>query len=811
MGGGGAVGRGAFRQAQCDHLPPAECAGDTPRMDRWGGVLRFLYRWGCKLRFLYRWGRKLRFLYRWGRMQYALTLICGVLFYISLPRTLFRVPYATVVTDREGELLGARIADDGQWRFPAVNDVPEKFRICLLQFEDRYFYWHWGVNPVSIGRALVQNVRHGRVVSGGSTLTMQTIRLYRSKPRTLGEKCIEMFLAFRMEFRYSKKSILALYAAHAPFGGNVVGLEAAAWRYFGHPSAQLSWAEAATLAVLPNAPAMLHLSRNREALLLKRNRLLKSLLDRHKIDYSTYELAVLEPLPGEPLPLPPYAPHLVSHYYQTQRGVYSVSSLDKGLQIQVETLLARWNDELLRSDIRNVAAIVIDVDTGKPIVYCGNVGFDDTFSGNQVDVIRAPRSTGSILKPFLYCALLQEGHILPHTLLPDIPLNINGFTPKNFSLQYDGAVPASEALARSLNVPAVYMLQMYGQPKFYALLKQAGLTTLDKPAAHYGLSLILGGAEGRLLDISMIYCSMAQSLLTDTVPLNRHRSLFDPAAVWLTFEALKEVNRPEDIDWRSVPSMQRIAWKTGTSYGFRDAWAIGVTRKYVVGVWVGNANGEGKAGLTGARTAGPILFDIFDLLPASPWFTSSRQLVEAIVCKESGHLAGRFCTQTDTLLVVPTGLNSDPCPYHIPVTLTSDERHRVFVDHADIQSITKSWFVLPPVWAWYYKQRHPLYRPLPPFLPGSSDPSGLPMQFIYPQSGAEITLPKQLDGSRARLNIRLAHHEPEATIYWHVDGDYLCSTKDFHEVAISPLSGEHIVTVVDNHGNILSAAFVVID
>ena len=202
-----------------------------------------------------------------------LSALLLVIFYFSLPRSLFQLPYATVVTDRSGELLGARIAEDGQWRFPAMDRVPEKFRICLLQFEDRYFYYHLGVNPVAMWRALVQNIRQKKVVSGGSTLSMQTIRLYRNKPRTVGEKCIEMFLAFRLECQYSKKKILALYASHAPFGGNVVGLEAASWRYFGHPSAQLSWAEAATLAVLPNAPAKLHLARNRQALEQKRNRL----------------------------------------------------------------------------------------------------------------------------------------------------------------------------------------------------------------------------------------------------------------------------------------------------------------------------------------------------------------------------------------------------------------------------------------------------------------------------------------------------------------------------------------------------------
>jgi len=727
---------------------------------------------------------------------------------IALPRHLFRAPYATVVTDRNGELLGARIADDGQWRFPPSDTVPEKFRVCVVQFEDQYFRYHWGVNPLAMGRALVQNIRHKRIVSGGSTLTMQVVRLSRGKPRTFMEKCIEMALAVRLECRYSKKKILALYASHAPFGGNVVGLEGAAWRYFGHPAAQLSWAEAATLAVLPNAPSMIHLAKNREVLLQKRNRLLKSLLDKQVIDFTTYETSLMEPLPDAPQPLPQYAPHLVGRYHAELRGLYSVSTIEKGLQVRVEALLERWNDELLRSDIRNMAAVVLDVRSGAPLAYCGNVRFDASSSGNQVDILRAPRSTGSILKPFLYCALLQEGEILPHTLIPDIPININGFSPQNFTMQFDGVVPASQAVARSLNVPAVQMLRTYGLPKFHVLLKKAGMTTLRQPAVHYGLSLILGGAEGTLWEVASIYRGMAKVLNDDKeIP----GFPFHPSAVWHTFEAIKEVNRPEEIDWRSIPSMQAVAWKTGTSYGFRDAWAVGATSRYVVGVWVGNANGEGKPGLVGAKTAGPLLFDIFNLLPSSPWFSRPSQLIDAEVCRQSGYLKGRYCTEFDTLLIPPQGAKSASCPYHTLVTLTPDERFRVYVgDKNHTHVVTKSFFVLPPALAWYYKQRNPLYEPLPPFFPGNSgDDSDLPMQFIYPSAGSEITLPKQLDGSRGSVSFKLAHNDRLATIFWHLDGEYLGFTKDFHEMMIAPPPGDHVVIVVDNQGSTLSTRFII--
>ena len=746
-------------------------------------------------------------------------LVTGYIF--CLPRHLFHVPYSTVVTDRNEELLGARIASDGQWRFPPRNTTPEKIKECLITFEDKHFYHHWGVNPFAIGRAFYQNVKNKRIVSGGSTLTMQTIRLARNESRTFREKLIEMIWATRLEFRASKEEILSMYISHAPFGGNVVGLDAAAWRYFGHSADDLSWAESAMLAVLPNAPAMIHLSKGRKTLLDKRNRLLKQLLEKKTIDSSTYELAISEPLPDEPHALPQIAPYLVSRFYQERNGEYSRSTINKGIQTQIEDLAERWSNEFRRSDIRNLAILVIDIPSNQVVAYCGNVHFDQKQGGNQVDVIQAPRSTGSILKPFLYYAMLQEGSLLPDMLLPDVPVNINGFTPQNFSMQFEGAVPASEALARSLNIPAVTMLQRYGVPKFHSFLQQIGLKTINRSSFHYGLSLILGGAEATLWDVTNAYAMMGRSLLQlpqrscslllPTSRITESTDPFQPGAVWQTFDALKEVNRPEEIDWKSIPSMQTIAWKTGTSYGFRDAWAVGVTPRYAVGVWVGNATGEGKLGLVGAQTAGPVLFDIFNLLPASSWFTRPAGIfVEAEVCRKSGHLKGRFCDEMDTLLVLPAGLRTEACPYHHLVTLSADESQRIYENCANTEpTLRKSWFTLPPVWEWYYKQHHPEYKPLPPFKAGCGEDTFQPMQFIYPPMNARIKLPKQLDGSKGFLTVELAHNNPNATVFWHLDETYQAQTQDFHKISLQPAAGKHSLTAVDGEGNTISTTFFV--
>lgn len=760
----------------------------------------------------------------------ALVLLLSYIF--CLPSPLFDVPYSTVVSDRNGELLGARIASDGQWRFPATDSISEKYKTCLIEFEDQYYNYHWGVNPISIGRAAKQNISKGRIVSGASTITMQTIRMARGEKRTFFEKTIEMIMATRLEFSYSKDEILNLYASHAPMGGNVVGIAAASWRYFGHEAAQLSWAEAATLAVLPNSPSLMHFGRNRDQLLNKRNVLLKKLLDKNIIDQTNYDLSIAEPLPFQPYALPQIAPHLVTKAYLENPGQNIQSSINKNYQMQTEAILNRWNAEFAQNGINNIAALVIDVERNEVLVYCGNVYFERSNSSNQVDIIQSRRSTGSILKPFLYCKMLEEGSLLPDQLLPDIPVSVNGFAPKNFSLQYDGAVPASEALARSLNIPFVSMLRKYGVPKYYNFLKEAGMTTLNRPADDYGLSLILGGAEGTMWDICGMYTHMVQSLNS----YNRHRKyekyppvtyvynkekdesdfsntdIFPAGAVWQTLEALTDVNRPEEIDWRAIPSMQKIAWKTGTSFGFRDGWAVGMNSGYVVGVWVGNADGEGRPGLVGARTAGMVMFDIFNILPATKWFEAPlADLTQMEVCHESGFLKGINCSDADTVYVCKSGVNAEACPYHQIVHLSEDMQYRVYEDCAGGKGIINmSWFVLPPSWEWFYKQHHPSYTTLPPYSPECSGNNSIKqMEFIYPYYNAIVNLPKQLDGSVGRVVFELAVRSAGTKVYWHLDDKFLGETQDFHKLECTPSVGEHRLTVVDEYGNSITTKFFV--
>lgn len=746
------------------------------------------------------------------KLKYAIIAAAGVillLWLFCLPRELFEgTSYSTVVTDRNGALLGARVADDGQWRFPPCDTLPEKFVKALVEFEDHTFFGHCGVSPRALVRATIQNIRNGRIVSGGSTLTMQVIRLSRQKPRTLWQKLVEMFMATRLELRCSKEEILRQYAAHAPFGGNVVGIDAAMWRYLGSTRTELSWAEAATLAVLQNAPSSIHLARNRDLLLAKRNRLLDRLHARTEIGEDDYALALDEPLIGEPYPMPQYAPHLVEWYDREAHGQRTGTHIDRDLQHRIEEVLVRWNRELRQKSIRDLAAIIVEVESGEPVAYCGNSDMSFDREGKWVDIARSPRSSGSILKPLLYAAALERGTILPNSLLPDVPMDFGGFAPKNFDGTYAGAIDANQALALSLNVPNVYLLKEYGILHFVETLRQAGLKTLSRPADEYGLSLILGGAEVTLVDIAGCYAKMAACYQDST----RYQDfpLRDRVALYRTFEAMREVVRPDEMDWRRASSAQNIAWKTGTSYGSRDAWAIGITPKYVVGVWAGNANGSGVADLTGARIAGPVLFELFGLLPECGWFEEPGDEEGTIqsVCSRSGYPAGRFCRETQTRLLPKGAAACRPCPYCREVAISLDGR-RLVTDRSETVRLENR-FVLPPVIEHFYKPLHPEYVELPPLKQSSGADPAATMYFIYPADGSVISLPRQLDGSPGSFVARVAHANPSTELFWHLDNTYIGSTRDIHQMTIAPTAGVHTITVIDASGVMLCVTAIII-
>ena len=780
---------------------------------------------------------------KYPRASLLVFVLFCLIYWFSLPNPLFQDPYSFVLQDQTGELLGAKIAEDGQWRFPSGDSIPEKFKTALIEFEDRRFYSHPGIDPIGLARAIVQNIRAGAIISGGSTISMQTIRLARKpKSRNLWQKLIELVLATRLELAYSKEEILNYYTAHAPFGGNVVGLESACWRYYGKGPHLLSWAEAATLAVLPNSPGLIHPGRNRDALEAKRNRLLDRLWKAGKLDSLTCQLAKLERLPEKPIPLPRLAPHLLERAkLENPQQPRFTSTLDQSLQSRVNPILNRHQAILSRKEIHNLAAIIIEVETGAVRSYVGNIIGAGEAHGEQVDVIKAPRSTGSILKPILYALMLQEGSLLPNMLIPDIPSQMGGYRPKNYNEAYDGLVPAQKSLIRSLNVPFVHLLSQYGLEKFHHELQALELKHIQQAPGYYGLPLILGGAEASLFEISSIYASMARTLnhfydqngeyaLEDFRQASYHKQAIHPkhktiqktpprlsaAAIWFTFEAMKNLERPNtEGEWQYFQSSQDIAWKTGTSFGFRDAWAVGLNRDYVIGVWAGNGDGEGRPGLVGVEAAAPVLFELFDLLPSTHWFDPPYdEMIELPRCKQSGFRIGPYCP-ADTAWAPLTAQNVPPCPFHQLVHLDEQMEWQVSSDCETPSKIKHiPWFLLPPTEEYYYKSKNPSYKTLPPWRidcrSSKDEVVGRSMQLIYPRYPSQIYVPIDLDGELSRTVFRLAHRNPETIVHWHLDNEYIKSTQTFHTLEIAPKEGHHKLTLVDEHGNRLEQNFEII-
>lgn len=710
-----------------------------------------------------------------------------------------QLPYSTIVNDVDGELLSAQIAEDHQWRFVVMDEVPERFEQALLTFEDKRFYSHFGVDPLALSRAIKQNIVQKRIVSGASTLTMQLARLVSNhNKRSVFNKLKEIRLALRLELWHSKSDILNWYTSLAPFGGNVVGLEAACWRYFQKRPDQLSWAQSATMAVLPNAPSLIHINKNRERLLKKRNRLLRRLHTESLIDDMDLEASLLEPLPDRFYNLPNGAPHLLQ-FLKNGSASDADLAIQPMLQESLGDLMDQLYDEWSQNEVYNAGCVILDTKSGKVLAYQGNV--PKTTQEHAVDMIQAKRSSGSILKPLLYAHMVNEGLMTSSEFQLDIPTYIAGFNPSNYNRTYSGVVGADEALRRSLNVPAVRMLQSYGIEKFLHRLKGHNITTLPHDADHYGLSLILGGGEVTLWELAHAYRQLGAILLDPKL-----ESTLSKSAIYETLEVLKELRRPdEEGNWQLMDSRAPIAWKTGTSYGHRDAWAIGVSPEVTIATWVGNADGEGRDGIVGTTTAGRLLFATAGLMDLSgSWFLPPyEEMTHLRKCHHTGMLASTYCTHVDTVLWPEISERSNVCKYHQIMSTTLDGTYRIDGScDVDVDYKNATYLILPPTAAQYYKRNHPEWQSPPPLHPACDvDETHRVMEIIYPLKDDIIFLPRDFDKSDQSVVARVAHSRPDSKLFWYLDDQYLGESQDFHSFAIKPREGSHRITIVDDEGN----------
>ncbi len=751
------------------------------------------------------------------QVSLILILIFVIYILIPLPSKIFPDDYSQVIHDSKGDILRVFLNKKQQWCFPDDNtiNIPDKLKIAVINYEDEYFRWHPGVNPVSVIRAAKQNIKNKRIVSGASTLTMQLARMIKQNERTFINKIKEMFLAVKLEVYYSKDDILRLYLNHAPYGGNIRGYRAASLRYFRKNPEELSWAQAASLAVLPNAPGNVSPAVNKDILRKKRNQLLKKLLDNEEIDNATYKLAIDEPLPRRVYPFRITAHHLTRKIHNRYRQNTVNTTINSKIQRQIEFLCRHHTASLKRQGISNCAVILLDTETSAIKAYVGSADFFDSNSQGQVDGVIAQRSSGSVLKPFLYALAMDEGIILPNTLIKDVPSYYEAFSPKNADKKYNGIVRSKEALVRSLNIPAVRLLNMYGVYSFYSFLKDAGVSTLFRTADDYGLPIILGGAEVTVKDMAMLYQGLGNGgvftqpyyLKKDSTNINNNTNqLISDGACYLTLNMLKELKRPgAEYYWQQYSSQKPIAWKTGTSYGHKDAWAVGVTPKWTIAVWAGNFDGEGNPNISGASSAGTLLFDIVNYLGTDPdkiWFPFAEYDFKKIkICKATGFIAGEYCDDTEEVWAPANMKSMRMCPYHKNIHLDSAGKHQVCSYCWDSNHTSKHYLIYPADVNYELKKR----GHIPVVIPTHNRECSMignnkPMRIIYPRDSAKVWIPRDFNGDFQKLVVKVAHNNPDKRLFWYLDDIYLGITTDKSRYAISVNKGWHDIIIKDEDG-----------
>jgi penicillin-binding protein 1C len=751
--------------------------------------------------------------------------ILGVLAAISLLVLLQPLPdrvpaFSRSVYSAEGQLLAAAVSSEQQWCLPLSAPVPENFKRCLVLYEDEYFYLHPGINPVSVIKALNTNIRHKKVKRGASTLTMQLMRMKnRSPDRSMLTKIRESLCALKYDLIHSKENILREWAQTAPFGGNTIGLEAAALRYFGREPQHLSWAEYALLAVMPNNPTGANLNVNREALLKRRNLLLTKLADKGYIAKEDLEIHLAEELPDRLLKIPQHSFHFLQFASKQHSDKYLFhSTLQFDIQQKLNQLLSTEAKFLQLDGIQNIAAVVLDVEKNELVAYTGNIS-DRTQTYKYVDIVQAPRSYGSLLKPLLYAHCLEQDWFLPKELVADIPTAIGDFRPQNFDKKFRGAVKLDEMLIQSLNVPAVRILNTTGYESFYHLIKRLKLAYLNKGADYYGLSIILGGGECSLWDLARLYKGFARNYAQQPYPFNEVKYLrhhkeklpkdnvyFSASSMLPLTDALSDLTRPREEKSRDFYSADnKVAWKTGTSHGHKDAWAIGYNAKYTVAVWVGNETGEGRYDLTGISRAAPVMFKIFNMLPDNRWFSRKpvyQNREQISVCRESGKIAGQLCRHKEVKYVERSSMQLGQCSYHRKIQV--NEQGQLVTERCNtLNSRIDTVFVLPPYMEYFYKPSNPAYRGMPPPDPECAPAKG-GIQIIYPQEGMKIFLPREKQEERNQLIAKAYHQQPDARIYWFIDEVHTCistAQPSGHQCMTSLTAGKHSITVTDQWGN----------
>ena len=719
--------------------------------------------------------------------------------------------YSTMIMDKNGEMVNAFLSTDEKWRLYVDQDViTEDFQKALLFKEDQYFYFHPGVNPLAVLRALYQNTIFQNRVSGASTITMQLARLLNPKPRTYINKIIEAFNALQLEFHFSKHEIFRMYVNLLPYGGNIEGIQSAAVLYFGKSPEMLSLAEIAALITIPNRPSSLAISHSKKNINKAKNRWIEKFKDEHYFPDDQLDEAKSEIISPIRRSVPKELPHLSIRLKREVKKPVIFTYIDTELTHKIENLVKSTTEKLIVENIHNATVLVVNNNDLSVVSYIGSSDFSDPRDGGQVDGIQAVRSPGSTLKPLLYGMAFDSGLITPKRSLFDVSMNFDGYEPRNYNEKFEGTINAESALAKSLNAPAVQLLHDFGLESFINRLMAAGFETISKQSNQLGLSTILGGCGATMEELVALYTSFANKGNLKPLKFSKKEAtredsvqILTPQSTFILSNILKEVTRPDLPDkWQDSPNTPNVAWKTGTSFGRKDAWAIGFDTEYTVGVWLGNFSGEGSEKLAGTEIAAPLLLDIFSLLQRNNqvWFQQPKGVDFKWVCNISGQSPNIFCDHKVKDFYITGKSTYELCSHSKPVLISLDSSTsycRTCMKYAD--NVIRAWY---PNYSAklisHFHQRDVSFQGIPSHYPYC--------ERVYTGQGFEITSPTSntvyyIDKTDTSSLLLEAQCPPNSNrLYWYINDKFYRSTKIREKLYCSPSKGKVKISCSDDRG-----------
>ena len=719
-----------------------------------------------------------------------------------------KIQYSTAILDADGEVLHSYLTTDDKWRlFTEPEEISPLLRKTIIAKEDKYFYTHPGVNPLAVGRAALYNIIRSKRTSGASTITMQVARALEHRNRSISAKMIETFRAFQLEWKYSKDEILQMYLNLVPYGGNIEGVKAASLLYFQKNPDHLSLAQIVSLSIIPNRPSSLVIGKRNDLILQERNKWLQKFEKQNVFTAAEIRDALAEPLDGKRTSMPRLLPHLSQKLRHTS-AINVKTNIVTNTQLKIEKLTEDYVRRLRLNNIHNAAVIVVDNTSGKVISYIGSADFKDTIDAGQVNGAAAIRQPGSTLKPLLYGLCIDAGLLTPKTIINDVPVHYAGYNPENYDRKFNGAVTLEYALDHSLNIPAVRSLQQLGTEKFIGTLIACDFKQIQKDQQKLGLSTVLGGCGSSLEQLTGLFSAFAREgiyIPPEYLQQERHgkAEILSREAAYMINEILSKVNRPDfPLTWSATEHMPKIAWKTGTSFGRRDAWSIGYNKKYTVGVWVGNFSGEGVPELSGANTATPLLFKIFNTIDYdsdSEWFNAPEELDSRMVCSETGLPPSSLCTDIILDHFIPLISSTKTCDHIREIKISSDERISYCEMCAPATGFKRKTFryLQPELLNFYIQQNKPV-DDVPPHNPACEK--------LFRGNGPKMISPK--NGTEYYLDLK----EPEpvqltayagadvSELFWYINDKFYKKTRSGEKQFFIPEAGTVKISCTDDKG-----------